>query len=85
MKLAVAALVIAMGLVGYLLLPTATDPVVPTFELQQSASYPEFETVRGRKNSASLKTTVRILSTKPSGGTTLATWKRKGGSASAIS
>ena len=47
MRLATIALVIAVGLIGFLLLPQTTDPAITTYELLEAASYPEFETVQG--------------------------------------
>ncbi len=47
MRIAVIGLVIAVGLIGFLLLPTPTNPGITTYELVEAASYPEFETVHG--------------------------------------
>ncbi len=47
MRIAIGILVIATALVGYLLLPTTTDPQSPTYQLLQSTRFPEFETVKG--------------------------------------
>jgi predicted secreted hydrolase len=46
MRLTVVGLVIAVGLIGFLLLPTTTDPGITTYELLEAASYPEFKTVQ---------------------------------------
>jgi predicted secreted hydrolase len=45
MRFAVIGLVIVLGLIGFLLLPTATDREIPIYKLQASATYPDFETV----------------------------------------
>jgi predicted secreted hydrolase len=45
MRFAVVGLVIALGLIGFLLLPTATDLEVPIYELQGGVTYPDFDTV----------------------------------------
>ena len=47
MRFAVVGLVIVLGLIGFLLLPTATDSEIPIYELQGSATDPDFETVLG--------------------------------------
>jgi predicted secreted hydrolase len=47
MRIAVIGLVVAVGLIGFLLLPTTTDPGIITYELLEAASYPEFKTVQG--------------------------------------
>ncbi len=47
MRFVVVGLVIAVGIIGILLLPTTTDPGITTYELVEAASYPEFETVLG--------------------------------------
>ena len=46
MRVAIVSLVIATALVGYFLLPTATDPQSATYELLQGLGPPGFETVR---------------------------------------
>ena len=38
MRFAVVGLVIMLGLIGFLLLPTATDSEIPVYELQKSAT-----------------------------------------------
>ena len=46
MRIAIAGLVVALALVGYLLLPTPTDSVSTTYELLEAAGPLQFETAR---------------------------------------
>ncbi|MCH7610321.1 MAG: carotenoid 1,2-hydratase [Chloroflexi bacterium] len=46
MRIAIVGLVIALAFGGYFLLPTPSDPEIPTYQLLQSSGPPEFETVQ---------------------------------------
>lgn len=46
MRIAIVGLVIALAFGGYFLLPTPSDPEIPTYQLLQSPGSPEFETVQ---------------------------------------
>ena len=50
MRLAIVGLVIALGFIGFLLLPASTDLEAPVYELLESASDPDFDTVLGPKD-----------------------------------
>ena len=46
MRIAIVGLVIALAFGGYFLLPTPSDPEIPTYQLLQSSGSPEFESVQ---------------------------------------
>lgn len=46
MRIAIVGLVIALAFGGYFLLPTPSDPEIPTYQLLQLSGPPEFETVQ---------------------------------------
>ena len=46
MRIAIVGLVIALAFGGYFLLPTPSDPEIPTYQLLQSPGSPEFQTVQ---------------------------------------